>query len=209
MRHEDKPSLDELIHFGKLGMKWGQHKAKETAFRNKLTALGKNKSLEGTSDAKRFKYRNQSLGMRYGKTAGSMMTQSIIGAVLTRKMPTNPAQVAIHVAKIAALSASKVATQDALAKSASKRYTDAGKRLPGTKPSIFTKEDLIEMGSGAAIKAAKIGTFVLGKKAIQVKAQRAKNEAAFNRWGGNILSQKVDNVVWQSSDLKTALIDNR
>lgn len=209
MYDDDKPSLEELMHFGKLGMKWGQHKAKETAFRQKLTALGKNKSMQGTSDARRFSYRNQNLATRFGKTAGSMVTQSIVAAVLTRKMPTSKKELAIHIAKIATHSAAKVAMQDALASSAAKRYTDTGRLKPGEKRRLFTKEDLIEAGSGAAIKAGQLSKFMLGRKAQRVKFDRAKNEEAFNRWGGNILAQKVDNVVWQSSDLKAALVDNR
>lgn len=31
MYNKDKPSLNELIHFGTLGMHWGRHKAKQAA----------------------------------------------------------------------------------------------------------------------------------------------------------------------------------
>jgi len=200
---------NHLRHFGKLGMKWGKHKAKETEFRNKLTALNKNNSLQGTSDAARFQYRNQNVAKRFVKTAASLTAQMLIADAFSGRLPTNKKDIAIKAAKIAALTTANVGISDALAKSASKRYTDEGKRVKGTKDRLVTKEDGIEMGVGVAVKAAYIGKWALGMKAKQVNATRARNEANFNRWGANILPQRVDNVVWQSSDLKTAIIDNR
>jgi len=208
-----------LRHFGVLGMHWGKRgassksksssKQKEKAFQKKLTALNNNKSLQGTSDAARFKYRSQNVGMRVAKTAVSLTSQMIVKDVLTGKFPANKKDIAIRVAQISAHTAANVALKDSLAKSAAKRYADDGKRANGTKDHFITKEDGIEAGVGFAVKAAYIGKWALGMKAKQVNASRARNEANFNRWGANILPQRVDNVVWQSSDLKTAIIDNR
>lgn len=40
MYDDEKPSLEELIHFGKLGMHWGKHKS------NNTTKINKKKQLE-------------------------------------------------------------------------------------------------------------------------------------------------------------------
>lgn len=42
---EEKPSLDELVHHGTKGMKWGQHKQKELDYHNKI-ASGKGSRLD-------------------------------------------------------------------------------------------------------------------------------------------------------------------
>jgi len=208
-----------LRHFGVLGMHWGKRgassksksssKQKEKEFQKKLTALNNNKSLQGTSDAARFNYRSRGVGMRVAKTAVNATSQMIIKDVLTGKFPANKKDIAIRIAQISAYTAGKVVLKDRLAKSAATRYTDEGKLKPGSKRRITTKEDGIEAGVVFAVKAAYIGKWALGMKAKQVNATRAKNEANFKRWGANILPQRVDNVVWQSSDLKTAIIDNR
>lgn len=224
---------NHLQHFGVQGMKWGKRtrgalikvgsigairkigaagasaKKNESDYQKKLTALNKNKSLQGTSDAARFQYRNQNVAKRFVKTAASLTAQMLIADAFSGKLPTNKKDIAIKAAKIAALTTANVGISDALAKSASKRYTSEGERVKGTKNRLMTKEDGIEMGVGVAVKAAYIGKWALGMKAKQVNASRARNEANFNRWGANILPQRVDNVVWQSSDLKTAIIDNR
>ena len=200
---------ESLAHYGKLGMKWGVHKEQEAAYRAKLSKIQNNKNINA-SDAKRFKYRNQSAAARITKTAASATAKLVVkeafqhyllGKQITKK------DVLKDITGIAISTASQVAIQDALAKSASKRYTNSGKRQPGTKDRVFTKEDLIQTGIGVGVKAAYVGAAVGGLKLGQVKAQRSANEAQFNAWGQNILPQKVDNVIWSNDDM--AIIDNR
>lgn len=102
-----------------------------------------------------------------------------------------------------------VAINDALAKSVSKRYTDSGRRVKGTKEKIFTKEEAIEMGVSSVARALPALNIAMKMKVSKARAERARNESVFNRWGQNILSEKTDHVVWQSDDLKYAVIDNR
>ena len=199
-----------IEHSGVLGMKWGQHKQNEAAFRKKLTALGKNKALKGTSDAKRFKYRNQHVAVRIGKTAATLTAQMVVGDILMGKTSkyyyTNPNELRKRVTAIATTTAKTVALNDLLARSAAKRYTDQGQRLPGTKKPLITKEDGIEMGIQLAARVGPVAKWMAATKLHKIRTERARNEAAFNRWGANILPQKVDHVIWQSKDLKTAIV---
>lgn len=206
-----------LIHYGVLGMKWGVHRNREKAYRDKLTAISKNKSIHGTSDEKRIKYRNQSITARVGKTAVSGVAQMLIADCLTGKISRyssmSKAELTAALTKkafsLTATTATNVAINDALAKSASKRYTDSGKKVKGTKDKLISKEDAIEVGISTAARALPVLAIIMDMKMSHVQAERRKNEELFNSWGRNILPEKVDHVVWQSDDLKYAIIDNR
>ena len=215
-----------LCHHGILGQKWGirrtpeqlghivkqrVNKARddEKRYREKLTAISKNKSAN-PNDVKRFKYRNQSLGKRVGKTAATVTAQMLIGDMLTGRISNygsmSKAELTKKLTKIATTTAANVALNDALAKSASKRYTDSGKRAKGVKDHLLTKEDMIETGVSAAVRAAPFLHAALQIKVAQTYATRDRNEQEFNRWGKNILTEKVDNIIWSSDDGKTQVI---
>lgn len=102
-----------------------------------------------------------------------------------------------------------VAIEDALAKSTSNKYTNSGKRKKGSGDSLITKEDIIAMGIRTAVNASQFINIMMKTKSYRTYRQRLKNEELFNKWGKNILPEKVDHVVWQSDDLKVAIIDNR
>lgn len=206
--------MEELYHYGILGMKWGKHKAQESSYRQKLAAASKNKSIANTTDAKLFKYRNQSLVARVGKTAATRVAQMLIGDVMTGKISgyssMSKSEITKKLTSIALTTTANVALNDGLARSASKRYTDSGEKVnPGKKNPLLTKEEAIHMGVATAVKLIPVANIVLGMKMSQANRQRAQNEETFNRWGQNILPEKVDKIVWQSDDLKTAIIDNR
>lgn len=215
--------MGELKHYGKLGMKWGKITAKitsnETAFRDRLTKLENIKAIKGgSSDYARFKYRNQDLSVRVAKTAKSLVAQLIVKEAISTfifgKQPDlSKAGITKQVLSLAKSTAIQVAYQDALAKSASNRYNKAATRLiKGSNKNArlnFTREDGIDLGVKTATKMVPYIQGIARMKLTAAVKKRRENEAIFDKWGANILPQKVDNVVWQSADLKTAVIDNR
>lgn len=223
---------NELIHFGVKGMKWGvrryqkkdgsltsagkKRRNEESQYREKLSKALKNKNIRD-SDKKLFEYRNQSLAKRTAKTAARQMAGMLIGDMLngniSRYAKMDKAVLTSVLAKkamsIAGTTAATVAVNDALAKSASKKYTNDGKATKGRSRKIITKEEFIQTGVSLAVSMAPAITTIAGMKLADVRRNRAKNEEIFNRWGQNILSEKTSNVIWQSDDFNTVVEDNR
>lgn len=212
-----------LQHYGIKGMRWGVRrfqnrdgsltssgrKRRETAYRNKLSAIMKNKNAN-PSDVERFKYRNHSLPYRAGKIATSVVAQTLISDVMTGNIHNyasmSKVELAGKLAKIAKKTATTLAISDTLAKTAALRYTDSGKKRKGVKNHLITTEDWIEGGVKIATKVIPVMSMVFRMNVSHVKAQRAKYEDDFNRWGGKILEEKVADVIWVSDDGKTAVI---
>lgn len=216
----------ELYHFGIKGMKWGvrrspkvldrlagrvkQSRENERAYRDKLSAIQNKQTsthakLYNASDLERFKYRNQSLAARVAKTAGGIVAGKLVSDVLTGKIHTyssmSKKQLAKELTSVAARTGLTVAAKDALAKSASKRYSDTGKKIKKSGTLLTgTKEDMIERSVKAVALVAPVFA-VLGKmKLSQVRAQQAENEARFKRWGKNILPEKAGVIVLSDSE---------
>ena len=206
----EKPPLNELVHFGVRGMKWGVRKGNEAAYRKKLSNIQSDKNMH-KSDLKRFKYRSRSLGGRIADNAVKATGQMIVKDLLTGKFGhyqyMSKQEIVKRVTNIATKTAISMATRDALAKSASKNYQASGKKITGTRTHKITKEDTIESGIKLAMIvlpiAKKIGTIKIGK----ALRERQRGEAAFNNWGQNILSEKVNNVIWTDGNM--AVIDKR
>lgn len=207
---------NELAHFGIKGMKWGKRKAsiseainnaknKETEFRQKLSNIQKNKNVD-YSDLKRFEYRNKHVASRITGTALSMVAHRLVSEVLTgrigRYKKMSKAQMAKEISSIAIRATASTAVQDALAKSASKRYEQSGKKVKGVKSRLITKEDAIETGVKVGMAAVNIGLFATKLKVAKAKVDRQRNEDRFKKWGANILPQKAsDTVLWTDGNM--------
>lgn len=223
----------ELYHHGVKGQKWGirrfqkkdgrltsagkkrydDRKRHEKAYRKQMNAIAKNKNADDY-DRKLADYRKDNLAVRAGKTAGSLITQQLLRDVFTgdinRYSTMGKKEIRNRLTSLALATAGTVVFNDALAKSASKRYNSDGRTKAGKKHGLLGhKEQWIATGVQTVARAAPVLALLGGMKLSQVAAQKRHNEEVFNRWGGNILAEKVDNVVWQDADLKYAVIDNR
>jgi len=214
---------NELCHYGVLGMKWGVRRSKKTlgqritqarqdekAYRDKLKKAVErydrpSANIRSQSDVKRMKYRSQPLAVRVGTTAATTLAGKVFTDMMTGKIhkygDMSRGQIIKELTKIAGKTATNVAINDALAKSASKNYDENGKIKKGvnTKRSM-TKEDVMELGINMAVKTAPIAKWALQTKAYQVRREREMNEARFKSWGERIIPEKVGNIIELSED---------
>jgi hypothetical protein len=156
----------ELKHFGILGMHWGVRKSYEQAhnkikkmneneitYRQKLSNIQtsskkqKNVAYGTKQDIVRFKRRNKPLGIRVAKHVSRRIARTMIMDTLFMRDPLyhlKGKRGALFLANIGLGTGVNVALDDALAKSASKRYDDKGRQIKKT--SFLSKETKIEMG---------------------------------------------------------------
>lgn len=202
---------DELYHYGVKGMKWGVrrarqniqtkykvHKVKNEDYRAKMAKVAKNERAWET-DRKLAKFASKSTTGKVTSTVATNTAKALVGRAIMGKLPQNKDEYMQLAKQIAKQSAMDYATNEALAKSASKKYNNAGKALKKQK-GVVSREDVYQLGIGLAKAAYPLASHVAGMKYGQMKAQREANEAKFNAWGGRILEAKYDDIVGLSSD---------
>lgn len=213
---------DELSHYGIKGMKWGVRKAKDTisnyrakrkaeedAYRKKLKKMRDNENISREVKT-RAQYRNQSLA---GRVAGQGIA-AVASTTITEMLHDNPSkykymsrqELQNHFTKLALSTATKTAVgvvmNDAMAKSASKRYDDDGKLKAGEKEKFYTKEKKMEHAARFASKVIPIVASAGVEKMYEANQKRATNEARVNKWAGRILNESLDNFVYGDYEIK-------
>ena len=177
---------------------------KEMAYRKKMSKIAK-RSYNNINDQNLAEYRSKTLPKRMLSTATTAIVQTMIADFATDKdyRTMSKTDIAKRLTKIGMATVAGTAINDALAKSVSKKYDDNGKfdRTKGKRKGQFdsTKEAWISAGiQNTATAAVIFGPQLyatLAMKAYKLNQERAKYQADFERWGGNILEAKLEDVV--------------
>ena len=180
-----------------------QSRDKETAYRKKMSKIA-NRARNNVNDVSFAEYRSKTLPKRMLNSATSAIVQTMLRDFATGKEYNrmSKADIVKRLTKIGIATVANTAVSDALAKSVSKKYDDTGK-WKGNKADqrslSMTKEAWINMGITNAVSAAVIfgpklyATLVM--KAYKLNQERARYEADFQRWGGNILEARLEDVI--------------
>lgn len=218
-RIDDLIGSKELYHHGIKGQKWGvrrfqdkdggltaagkkryaEYQKKETAYREKLTNISKNKNLS-EKEKELIEYRNNSMTKRYGGLVVGTIIGDAINTALISAISGQPVDKALEdyaknfnkrLPSILAKNVTLMAKTDFQAKTVAARYTDEGGKTKDP------DKKLIAAGQALAIaeKALPVAMTVGAMKMSQVNQYRKENEAKFNKWGANILEAKYDNIV--------------
>lgn len=190
---------EQLYHFGTKGMKWGKGavgviKKSNSDYKNKIEKIANSKTAH-KADVEAAKKVNTSLVKRVGKsvvgaTIGTVINDALTGEIKNYKNMT-PTDMLKKVGTIGKKAATNIAIEEATARSVANKYNTKGERIKGSNDSKFTREQVARTTYGVATTTAPIlaavGYLKLGSMAKQKKA----GEAAFAKWGTNILTNKV------------------
>lgn len=184
----------------------------------KINRIMNTGSSEHTTDNRRFKRSLKPITTRLvGNFAKNLAVTAAFEAVsgsYGKYASMDKKKAAILIAKkigsLALKSGIKVATDDLLTTHALRRYDDNGTRKKpqnGKNPSYLTSTDLIEFGTRTAIRIAPVMNLGIRFLVAKDRVTKDKERERFEKWGANILPEKVNNVIWKSSDGETQVLD--
>lgn len=147
--------MSELKHYGVKGMKWGVRKSqikdairktknRNKSYKDKIQSLSDKNNGIHRSDQERFRKQKLTLKERVWDNLTPAVSQAFMGDILTGDFnPTNKEYISKKVATIAKSAIAKTAMDEALAYSASRKYTSGGKLKKGDVNSLVTREDIL------------------------------------------------------------------
>lgn len=190
---------EQMYHSGIKGMKWGKRtvslvKKSNSDYKTKIDKIANSKSAH-KADVEAAKKVNTSMGKRIGKsligaTIGTVVSDALTGEIKNYKN-MSPTDMLKKAGTISKKVATNMAIEEATARSVANKYSTNGERVKGSNNSKFTREQVARTTYGVATTTlpilAGLGYLKLGQMSNQKKA----GEAAFAKWGTNILTNKV------------------
>ena len=193
---------NELYHFGIKGMKWGHHKIQQiqkanTDYKTKIDKIANSKSAH-KADIAAAKKVNTPMYKRVGHEVVSAMMGALISDMLTGKAKNygsmSSKDMIDKFSSIGKRVVTKIAIDEATARSVANKYDTKGNRVKGSNKELFTREQIVKTGVRAvntAIMLAPLAKLGLGLGMKYKNEQKRAREETFARWGSRILTDKV------------------
>lgn len=180
-------------------MKWGHHKIiqiqkSNNDYKTKIDKIANSKSTH-TADIEAAQKVSGSVVKRVGKnlvraTVGTVVKDVFTGEVKNYKNMSK-SDIVKKIGSIGKKAATNMAIDEATARSVANKYNTKGERVKGSNTSKFTREQVIKTSVSTAKTVTPILTTIGALKMGQINQRKKAGEAAFAKWGANILTDKV------------------